>query len=103
MSSWGRYIFSVSAALWRLRQLLVLRQSHIPGLFSFSFLDWFNLVLPPKLDQDRLHGEVPFPLRQTRHLCWINLHTCQPEHSHKITECIPFRFAGPRMVDLLWR
>jgi len=54
---------SVRATLRRLRELLVLRQSHVPELLSVHVT--FNpgqLVLPSKLDQDGLHGEVPFPL-----------------------------------------
>lgn len=51
---------------------------------AFSFQNTPGYT-PPQLDEDRLHGEVPLPLRQTRQLGCINLHLSASIATHPPT------------------
>lgn len=57
---------------------------------------------PPQLDEDCLHGEVPFPLRETRQLGRINLHLSASiaRHPPTIVAYLSILRVHARKVDL---
>jgi hypothetical protein len=65
-----------SRAFRRLRELLVLGQSHVSERIVLALCMRTaagKIILPPQFNQDSLHGVVTLPLSETGKLGWVDL------------------------------
>lgn len=115
-------LLTIRRPLRRLRQLLMIRQRHIPALSHQCLFLHFPSISPsathspPQLNQYRLHIKLPLPLHQARQLRRVHapralVHARQVDLRHEshlrrdvriAGAAVDFQAVNPVFVDALW-